>query len=109
MTHTQTLDLEEVFHALASNTRRKILTQLAGMELTVQSLADKNNISKQAVSKQLKILSKSGLVKERRSGREKYCRFDPEPLGNLRRYLDELENFWDEKLNNLKNQIEGEQ
>ncbi|MEQ9618771.1 MAG: metalloregulator ArsR/SmtB family transcription factor [Deltaproteobacteria bacterium] len=108
MIDTQTRDLEEVFHALASDTRRKILTQLANRELTVQSLADRNDISKQAVSKQLKILSKSGLIKERRSGREKYCRFDPEPLGSLRRYLDELENFWDEKLNNLKNHIEGE-
>lgn len=108
MIDNQTVDLEEVLNALASDTRRKILNQLANRELTVQNLADRNNISKQAVSKQLKILTKSRLVKERRSGREKYCRFDPEPLGKLRRYLDELENFWDEKLNNLKNHIEGE-
>lgn len=108
MNGNQTADMEEVFHALASDTRRKILIQLADREQTVQNLAYKNNISKQAVSKQLKILTKSGLVRQRRSGREKYCRFDPEPLGSMRQYLDELESFWDEKLNNLKNQIEGE-
>lgn len=108
MIDNQSAGLEEVFHALASGTRRKILAQLASGEETVQDLAEKNNITKQAVSKQLKILLKSGLIKERRSGREKYCRFDPGPLDSMRRYLDELESFWEEKLNNLKNHIEGE-
>jgi DNA-binding transcriptional ArsR family regulator len=107
MVANQIVNLDSVFNAMASSTRRKILVQLAQEELTVQDLAYKNKISKQAVSKQVTILVKSGLIKQRKSGRQKYCRLDPEPLGKFRKYLDQLDTYWAEKLKSLKKKIEG--
>lgn len=76
--------------------------------MTVNSIAGKNNISKQAASKQKNILAESGIIKERKSGRETYCSINPESIKMLDNYINQLKEFWDQRLHNLKKLIEEE-
>ena len=59
-------DLDSILHALANSTRRGIIMQLAKKDLTVNELADKYDMSLQAVSKHIQVLVKSGSSSRRR-------------------------------------------
>lgn len=96
-----------VFNALADLSRRQILTILAEKELPVNYIAWHFNFSRPAVSKHLKILQDSNLVISRKEGRERYYSVNPEPLKEVFDWLKHFDKFWDEKLNLLKNYIEG--
>lgn len=80
MTETPAPDLDLVFAALADPTRRGILGELLEGERNVGDLAAPLPMSLAAVSKHLQILARSGLVSQRRAGREKTCRLEPDAL-----------------------------
>ena len=73
-------DLDLIFAALADPTRRALLTQLLDGERNVSDLARPFEISLAGVSKHLRLLTEAGLVDQRRAGREKTCRLDPDGL-----------------------------
>jgi DNA-binding transcriptional ArsR family regulator len=73
-------DLDLVFAALADPTRRAILTELLEAERTVGELAAPHAMSLAAISKHVQILARSGLVSQRRAGRERSCRLEPDGL-----------------------------
>ena len=100
------LTQDKIFYSLADPGRRSILRMLSENEMTVNSIAEKFNISRPAVSKHLKILYNSNLVKQRQSGRERYYRLNPQPLNEIYKWLEYFDKFWDKKLNSLKNHIE---
>jgi DNA-binding transcriptional ArsR family regulator len=56
-----------------------------------------------AVSQHLRVLKEAGLVSERREGTRRFYRARPEGLADVRAFLDE---FWDEKLQSLKREVE---
>ncbi len=69
-------DLDAVFHALADETRRAILSRLAKGEASVKEIAEPFAISQPAVSRHLKVLEQAGLItrnidKQRRPARLK--------------------------------------
>ncbi len=67
-------DLAEVFKVFGDSTRTKILACLEISELCVCDIASCLNMTKSAVSHQLRILRQSRLVKARKSGKEVfYC------------------------------------
>ena len=61
--------LDEVFHALASEPRRRMLNALAEGDRTVGALAGPFEMSLAAVSKHLKALEGAGLVERKPAGR----------------------------------------
>lgn len=73
-------DLDLIFAALADPTRRAILTALLDGERSVSDLAEPFAMSLAGVSKHLQILARAGLVDQRRAGREKSCRLEPDGL-----------------------------
>lgn len=97
---------DKIFYSLADPGRRSILQMLCENEMTVNSIADKFNISRPAVSKHLKILYNSNLVKQRQSGRERYYSINPQPLNEIYKWLEYFDKFWDKKLNSLIKHIE---
>lgn len=97
---------DKVFYSLADPGRRAILQMLTENEMTVNSIAEKFNISRPAISKHLKILYSSDLVKQKQSGRERYYSINPQPLNEIYKWLENFDKFWDKKLNSLKNYIE---
>ena len=97
---------DKIIGAFSSATRRNIILQLFEEDMTVNQIADKNHITKQAASKQKNILAESGIIKEMKSGRHVYCRINPEALTALKEYINTLESFWENRLGKLKDLVE---
>jgi DNA-binding transcriptional ArsR family regulator len=73
-------DLDLIFAALGDPTRRAILAELLQGERTVGELAAPHAMSLAAISKHVQILARAGLVSQRRAGRERACRLEPDGL-----------------------------
>lgn len=95
------------FHALADPTRRAILERLrtAG-PLSLKEVAAEFPISRQAVTKHLKALEASGLVRVRRVGRERLHELDADPLRQLQAWLEPYAAEWDRRLDRLQRHLE---
>lgn len=63
---------QDLFQAIADPTRRAILTLLAMQALTPNAMAEKFDMTRQAVSKHIKVLQECELIKPEQSGREIY-------------------------------------
>lgn len=92
----------DVFQAIADPTRRKLLKLLSKEEMPVTAISEHFPISRTAVSKHLRVLADAGLVKERKAGRETRYKLEPEPLNELKDWLQYFELFWENKLSALK-------
>ncbi|MEN8145621.1 MAG: metalloregulator ArsR/SmtB family transcription factor [Gemmatimonadota bacterium] len=84
-----------VLAALSDPTRRDVFERLRQGPRSVTALAETLPVSRPAVSQHLKILSKAGLVTQKRSGTSHIYSVDPGGLVELRQYLD---GFWSDVL-----------
>ena len=96
----------EALTALADPTRRKVLEQLRNGPRPVSEIAARLPVSRPAVSQHLKVLKEAGLVREERCGTRHIYEIDPEGLGPLRAWLDQL---WDTALEAFKAEVEKPQ
>ena len=62
------MSLDQVFEALSSTVRRKILAYLSATDLTAGEISERFNISKPSISKHLSVLENAGLIKGERRG-----------------------------------------
>ncbi|MGH7848785.1 MAG: ArsR/SmtB family transcription factor [Thermodesulfobacteriota bacterium] len=106
MVDYQTQNMDSILHALANSTRRGIVMQLSKKDLTVNELAEKYDMSLQAVSKHIQVLVKSGLVVQEKEGRIKHCRANIEPLDRVSDLIKEYSRFWGERLDALDKYFE---
>ncbi|MDC1067802.1 metalloregulator ArsR/SmtB family transcription factor [Candidatus Kapabacteria bacterium] len=82
----------DVFKAIADDTRRKIFNMLmASNGLTINAISENFDISRQGVTKHLKLLAASGLVNIEPKGREKYCYPNTDALRRIRTWIDQYE------------------
>lgn len=98
----------DVFQAVADPTRRTLLKLLSRQEMSIAVISDQFPMSRTAVAKHLHVLADAGLVKERKVGREKRYRLEPEPLMEVRDWLNYFELFWENKLHALKVYVESD-
>jgi DNA-binding transcriptional ArsR family regulator len=95
------------FAALADPTRRSLLLKLAAHSpRTATQLAREYPITRQGILKHLHVLDEAGLVVAHQAGREKQYTLSLEPLGELDRFIEELQAIWDARLLRLKNYVE---
>lgn len=94
---------QDIFQAIADPTRRAILTLLAMQALTPNVMAEKFDMSRQAVSKHIKVLQECGLVKPEQSGREIYYHFNPQKMQELDHWLAQFRKMWETQFNQLDN------
>src|SRR5450756_235544 len=92
---------DDVFQAVASPARRTLLDKLSSREQTVHSLAESFDMTLPAVSQQLAILRRAGLVSARRAGRWRVYRLYAEPLREMARWLDNYQRFWTARMKAL--------
>ena len=92
---------ETVFHAIASPTRRKLLDVLSRGEKTVGDLVEKMDVTQGAVSQQLAVLERAGLVTQRAEGRFRFYSLRPEPLALVDQWLRGYRDFVSERLDVL--------
>jgi ArsR family transcriptional regulator, arsenate/arsenite/antimonite-responsive transcriptional repressor len=82
---------EQIFEALASGVRRKILAYLSGGSLTASEIAARFDISKPSVSKHLSILENAGLISGDKRGQFIHYTLVPDNLVNtLNGYVQEV-------------------
>ncbi|MET3292019.1 ArsR family transcriptional regulator [Brevibacillus fluminis] len=98
----------DVFEGIADPTRRAILSLLSVKQMNVTELSGRFPVTRTAVSKHLRILKGANLIKEEKSGREKIYRLNPQALREVKEWLNHYEQFWDEKIMNLKNLFPSE-
>ncbi|MGB5237807.1 MAG: metalloregulator ArsR/SmtB family transcription factor [Flavobacteriaceae bacterium] len=92
----------DVFQAMADPVRREIIELLADEILTVSEVADHFEISRPAISKQLKILEECGLIHMEQKGRARYCRIQPKELIPAFLWIDKYRNLWEEKIDSFE-------
>lgn len=96
-----------VFAALGDETRLSLVAKLAvGRRCSISRLTGGSKLTRQAITKHLRVLEGAGIVHGVRAGREKLFEFDPEPVEEIRKYLDLVSERWDQALARLKSLVE---
>lgn len=98
----------DVFSALASPVRRKILLSLRRGPRAVSDLAQGFDIGRPAVSEHLQVLRRAKLVREEPRGRERYYHLDPRPLGQVEAWLNAFGRYWKQRLAALDDLLDEE-
>lgn len=91
----------DVFQAIADPTRREIIGLIARKTMTPNSVAESFDVSRQAISKHIKILTECGLVSIRQQGRERFCSVEPEKLNEVADWLLDFRNLWEQRFKKL--------
>jgi DNA-binding transcriptional ArsR family regulator len=98
-----------VFAALGDETRLLLLARLSsGQQYSIADLTQGSALTRQAITKHLRVLERAKMVHGVRRGRENLFEFDPRPLRQAREYLDHVSEQWDEALTRLKSFVEKE-
>jgi DNA-binding transcriptional ArsR family regulator len=96
-----------IFAALGDETRLSLVSKLSGGEpYSISRLTEGTDLTRQAVTKHLNVLKDAHIVRSVKSGRESLYELDPEPIRELRDYMDFVSARWDEALARLKKMVE---
>lgn len=107
LTPARLAQVAPVFTALGDETRLYIVSRLCREgPLSISTLAAGTSLSRQAVTKHLRVLSNAGLAQSGRSGREQLWQIEARRLGEVRRLLERIAAQWDEALGRLTAYVE---
>lgn len=101
-------NINKLFKAIADPKRRAIFHALviATSALSITQIANKFDISRQGVTKHIKILEDAGLVYFDDQGRERFCNVNAKPLKEVNKWLKFYEQFWDDSLDKLEGYLD---
>ena len=92
-----------LFATLGDATRLRLVMTLAnGEPRSIAELTTGSKLTRQAITKHLRVLERVGMVRCQREGRESRFAFDPRPVEEMRSYLDSISAEWDAALGRLK-------
>lgn len=96
-----------VFAALGDPTRLSLVAKLCrGQPYSISELTRGSKLTRQAITKHLRVLERAGIVRGVRAGRESLFKFDPRPIDEIKEYLDHVSQQWDSALSRLKEFVE---
>jgi DNA-binding transcriptional ArsR family regulator len=99
-----------LFAALGDETRLRLVSRLCdGGPMSISRLTEGSNVTRQAITKHLRMMEGSGLVRSTRHGRESVWQLDQRRLEDARRYLDMISKQWDDALLRLREFVEDGQ
>jgi DNA-binding transcriptional ArsR family regulator len=97
-----------MFAALGDPTRLALVAKLCrGRPYSISQLTAGSRLTRQAVTKHLRVLEGVGIVHSFRAGRESIYKFDPQPIEELKQYLHLVSKRWDDALDRLKAFVEN--
>jgi DNA-binding transcriptional ArsR family regulator len=100
-------DAAPVFAALGDGVRLRLVSRLCeDGPLSITRLTEGSDVTRQAVSKHLRVMEEAGLVRPSRQGRESMWELEPRRLRDARRWLELIASQWDEALGRLKAFVE---
>jgi DNA-binding transcriptional ArsR family regulator len=91
----------DIFHAIADPTRRAIIALIASQAMTPTAVAEHFDMSRQAVSKHIRVLTESKLIKHENSGREIYYQLNLKKMKEFATWLDPYRQLWETRFNQL--------
>jgi len=98
-----------LFAALGDETRLQLVSRLCGGgPMSITRLTAGSNVTRQAITKHLRVLERAGLVRSRRSGRESIWQLEQRRLKEARHHLEQISEQWDEVLGRLRALVEQE-
>jgi DNA-binding transcriptional ArsR family regulator len=98
-----------VFAALGDETRLALVDRLtSGEPQSIARLTEGTQLTRQAVTKHLRVLEGAGVVRSVRVGRESQFELEPKPIDDVRAYLDHVSGQWDRALARLKSFVEDD-
>ncbi len=96
----------DVFQAIADPTRREIISMIAHQSLHLNSVAEKFDVSRPAISKHIKILTECGLITIKQQGRHRYCEAKLDKLNEVSDWVEQYRKFWTQKLDALETYLD---
>ncbi len=91
----------DIFQAIADPTRRAIIALIAAQAMTPNALAEHFDMSRQAVSKHLRILTECELISAEQQGREIYYQLEIEKMKEIDKWLEQFRKIWEKKFSQL--------
>jgi len=74
---------------------------------SITQLSAKSAVTRQAITKHLRVLADAGLVRSSRRGRERVWDLEPKRLEDAHAYLERISKQWDDALGRLRQFVEG--
>ncbi|HYL35468.1 MAG TPA: metalloregulator ArsR/SmtB family transcription factor [Bryobacteraceae bacterium] len=96
-----------LFAALGDENRLRLVWRLRDDgPMSITGLTAGSRITRQAITKHLRVMQQAHLVRSRRHGRESLWQLDQQRLQDARRYLDLISKQWDQALGRLREFVE---
>jgi DNA-binding transcriptional ArsR family regulator len=106
--HPELKGAASVFAALGDETRLSLVGKLSsGPPQSISRLARGSRLTRQAITKHLRVLEGAGVARSVRVGRESLFALRPEPLKEVQSYLERVSNRWEHALARLKSYVEN--
>jgi DNA-binding transcriptional ArsR family regulator len=103
------MSLDNTIAALGDPTRREILRRLADAPRRAGELARGFAISRPAICKHTRLLTRAGLIRARKNGRERIYELAPSGGEQMRKMIEQMqamERYWDVVLEAFKRYVE---
>jgi DNA-binding transcriptional ArsR family regulator len=98
-----------IFAALGDETRLSLLSRLcSGQRYSIAELTEGTKLTRQAVTKHLRVLERVRIVHGTREGRQSLFQFEPQPVIEMKEYLELVSKEWDVALARLKTFAESD-
>ncbi|MEW7006969.1 ArsR/SmtB family transcription factor [Lentilitoribacter sp. EG35] len=105
--HQSSTELANTFSALGDNRRLAIVERLKETDtMSITSLCEGVDVSRQAISKHLKVLADAKIVSTEKAGRETLYKLEPARLEEANDYLVHVGAKWELALQRLKSHLE---
>ena len=95
----------DIFQAIADPTRRKIISLVSRQPMNLGAIADHFDISRPAISQQIKILSECGLIEISREGRETICTIRPQELKKIADWAAQYQGLWAARIDSFEEYV----
>ena len=104
---TELFDFAPLFAALGDEIRLRLVVRLCEQgSASISKLTTGSGVTRQAITKHLRVMQNSGLVRSTRRGRERLWQLNLQRLQEARRYLDLISKQWDDALARLQKFVE---
>lgn len=91
----------DIFQAISDPTRRAIIALISLQAMTPNAIAENFDMTRQAVSKHIRILTECELLKQEQQGREIYYSLEIEKMKEIDKWLEQFRKIWETRFNQL--------
>lgn len=102
-------DAAALFAALGDETRLLLVSRLGdGEPISITRLTVGARVTRQAITKHLRVMQRAGIVRTARRGRERLWQLEKRRVQEAHRYLALISQQWDDALARLRRMLEGD-